>query len=442
MEILNNREIAILIWIFIGLVYIAISPKQKKLRQHLPALFEASIAKPLIRLYACIMIYVSLEILVLYKFGLWELNQTKSTFIWLIVIAIFSCFHVFRAEDTPKFFLKVLWSGVSLVAVLKYIVNIYPFGLIIEVLLLPVYQILLLVYVLADRKEKTNYISQSILLIFFFAGTALVIRACYMALLSITQNQPELLVNNFITPPLLTICFLPFLFVLLLFEVYRRAFLKVNLQFESGFKIGLAKTLAVFLFNFRFDLAERWANHLMQVNAKSYSEIIKSFLTIFMMRCSECYPKLHSTEKGWSAYLVKNHLETTGLKTGHYHPSFDDWFASSPMMEIGEGILANNIAYYVEGIKDYANVLKLKLNVNNPKTTKNALDEMLKQSTQLYESLFNKQIPHNIQHSILANKDDRFEEEDAIIFLSKNTWENNRNNGFDYNFTVKHKSII
>ena len=53
------------------------------------------------------------------------------------------------------------------------------------------------------------------------------------------------------------------------------------------------------------------------------------------------------------------------------------WGADSSYLEIGSGILPNNIAYYIDGTEKAAKKLKLKMNINLPEE---ATEEQVRQS--------------------------------------------------------------
>lgn len=442
MSTLNNREIAILIWVLFGLVYLAISPRFKNVKLALPNLIKIIFTKPLLRLYIIIFIYTTLEVLLLHHFNLWEFTQIKNTIIWFFAIAIFSTFQIYNIEDTREYFLKVLLEVCSVIAALKFIINLYPLGLTYEIILVPAYCFAILIYVISQKNKKTIIISKLIQYTLFLTGVFLILRTIYIILVSFSKNAPVHILSDFITPPILTIIFLPFLFILLLSDVYNRAFFKINFHFKSKSKNILAKTLAIIIFNFNFHLIERWGNHLVHVNTSSSPQILKSFFTIYQMRHSERNPKKFSKEKGWSPYIVKTYLEPLGLKTGHYHPSFDEWYASSPLLELDDSYFPSNIAYYVEGIKDYANSLKLKLNVNNSELSDSSLTKMADFSALLYSSVFTKPMPQNMEMSIKQGLESTFIENYAEIILLKDVWQDHFRNGFDYKFIIKHKNHL
>jgi hypothetical protein len=75
------------------------------------------------------------------------------------------------------------------------------------------------------------------------------------------------------------------------------------------------------------------------------------------------------------------------IETGYYHQSFEDeWFAQSPMHELGDGFgLKNNLAYYVNGTEHAVTSVKIKLNVNDPATAEPVENLFVTQAMHLLE---------------------------------------------------------
>jgi hypothetical protein len=69
----------------------------------------------------------------------------------------------------------------------------------------------------------------------------------------------------------------------------------------------------------------------------------------------------------------------------------DEWWASSPYLEIGDAIMPNNLAYYVDGHEAVATTLKLVLNVNAPETAQKARCSFLEIARILYEKALGEQ---------------------------------------------------
>lgn len=68
------------------------------------------------------------------------------------------------------------------------------------------------------------------------------------------------------------------------------------------------------------------------------------------MYVTEKYPEKVPLSKGWSPYAAKDFLIQEGIETSYYQPNeLDEWFACSPFKELGQEIVPNNIAYYIDG---------------------------------------------------------------------------------------------
>lgn len=129
------------------------------------------------------------------------------------------------------------------------------------------------------------------------------------------------------------------------------------------------------------------------------------------------------------------------LKTGYYNQSSDDeWFACSPMQEVGNGeILKNNIAYYIEGNEYVVNVLKLKLNINDPITAGEAEEIFSIYCIHLIRQAVNIEAAERIQIKISALED--FEERIpyGVMHLLHEPWIGGIKDGYSRMLEVSRK---
>lgn len=72
--------------------------------------------------------------------------------------------------------------------------------------------------------------------------------------------------------------------------------------------------------------------------------------------------------EGWSPYEARTFLKDDGLTTNDYHHSGSDWWAESPMLDIGGGIIHDRLTYRIAGTETAATRLSLELNANTPGT--------------------------------------------------------------------------
>jgi hypothetical protein len=184
---------------------------------------------------------------------------------------------------------------------------------------------------------------------------------------------------EFAIPVLLSIGFLPFLYVWRAYAAYNDVFVTLSVfGLEKGL-VPYARWLALTRIGDDLALLERWRRTIQQSRPANRQELKHSLTALLALKVREASPPVVPAEHGWSPYLAMQFMSDLSFDTGHYHCAYDDeWFASSPMREIGNAFpFANNIAFYVEGSEHAANVVKLKLNVNVPTDPQEAEDHFI-----------------------------------------------------------------
>ena len=129
----SNREIAIIIWINLFLLYCLI---KTDIRKPLKNLIKAAFNKKLILLYIIIYSYIAILIYILYKIKYWNIYFIKDTLIWLITVPIFSIMKA--EEESKKYFKETLKSCFEIYILIEFIGVNYPFSIWIELIIIPI----------------------------------------------------------------------------------------------------------------------------------------------------------------------------------------------------------------------------------------------------------------------------------------------------------------
>ena len=184
-------------------------------------------------------------------------------------------------------------------------------------------------------------------------------------------------------------------------------------------------------------LLDRWSLHIARENIESHADLIESFRHILKVRKAERNPKDVPRDLGWSPYHAKEFISSKGLSTGFYNRVFEDeWFASSPMEEFGDGIIPDNVAYYVEGSEELANILKLIVSVNDATRSQQERRKLLELAEVLSLSSLNKPLSEDMEGAIVEGKPYSENAERKTISLAVEEWQNHRFNGYDLKFVI------
>ena len=231
---------------------------------------------------------------------------------------------------------------------------------------------------------------------------------------------------DFIVPTLLSLLILPYFFLLSLYVNYENVFIRLPFFVKDIELLRYVKLKSMIRFNFRTEVLKRWASNLATVKIDSKPDIDKSIDELYKLISIENNPPDIAFEAGWSPYSARLFLAEEGLESGHYKSSYDnEWFACSPYLEVGEGILANNIAYYIEGDSSMAKMLKLNLNINRLEQRDCAHLRFLELTQKLCTKAIGILMPDLIVEAILncENKEEVFGSKKLIVI--KNDWASN-----------------
>lgn len=361
---LNTREIATLIWLGIVVTILLVMPT---MRQPLGGLLRAFTQRKILQVLAFFALYVGAMIWFLHAIRIWDWDQLKNTIIWTFSVALLAVLRSNNIPDEPGYFRKWITENFEVVAFIQFLITLYTYPLWVELLVIPLVTLLTGMIAAGERDPKTRQTASVLtntLALFSvgFFGLALVMTVADFWNYATIQTW-----RDFYTPILLTLVFLPFIFVLYVLMSYENAFVRLFFVIKDKKLRRCAQWCAILAFGPNVDLMRRWQRHVALHRPQSKDDVKAGIREIKEARRRERTKSLVAATLGWSPHVAKDFLGDLGLPTRDYHRSHDAaWYASSSMLEIGDGTIPNTIAYYVEGTEIAVTTLKLKLNINEP----------------------------------------------------------------------------
>lgn len=219
----SNREIAIIIWINLFLLYCLI---KTDIRKPLKNLIKAAFNKKLILLYIIIYSYIAILIYILYKIKYWNIYFIKDTLIWLITVPIFSIMKA--EEDSKKYFKETLKSCFEIYILIEFIGVNYPFSIWIELIIIPIVILFSLVGEFAEKFGGTKEVSTFAYVIVIIISIFAFIHSIKLAIIDIENIFTIETLKNIIYIPLLTIFYMPMTYLILVFMNYETLWVKIN----------------------------------------------------------------------------------------------------------------------------------------------------------------------------------------------------------------------
>lgn len=378
MDQFNTREIASITWgtiFIIGLVFYSL--KNAQLRSSLIAVIKAFFQIKIITSILLITTYLVLIVSILYQMQIWDFSQLKNTFFWYIVFAIGTMFslHTIK-ENSNDFFIDTIQSSISLSVFLQFITNLHTFNFFIElILIVPIISILTIFSTIARQnseqlrvKRLCDFLLAVIFIIFFIYFLIQIFR-------DLSNFANYQIIQDFITPIILTILYLPFLWFFLLYIKYEEIFVRLPIFLENKKLVRSAKFLIIINFRTQKDLLDQWFHHIKIHKIENYKQLFDSFALIKHRSCKR--RKLIDTptllEIGWSVYEAENYLSGCKLKVKYSDIGDDIWFGSK-LIELDENFNLSTLAYYIQGNENVVSQLKIKLFLQDPNSVSDYLD--------------------------------------------------------------------
>jgi len=436
-DIFNNRELAITLWLIAISIYIFLSPKMIEVRASVIHLLSVFFVTKIITILGLMITYMAVLVYGLSEIDLWNEEQLKNTIFWCASVGFMSLFKIQSIKKDKSFFTHSLVDNLKLLVILQFIIGVYSFSLWIEVLIVPLLVLFGGMLAISETDKKYHQVKVLVEYSLSLFGMILISYTLYMLVTNFGEFGKEKTIYDFFIPPLLTLLYLPFIFAMMVYSTYEDVFIRINLSINNKFHRYLAKLYSIVLFNVRMSLLERWSIQLARNNIDSHTDLIETLKYIFKVRSSEKRTKEVPILLGWSPYEAKVFLSSIELDTGFYDRMYEEeWFASSPLIEFGDGFIRDNAAYYVEGSEEVATTLKIKINVNDSSRFEIAQEKIGLLAEVLSLSSLNQGLSNKMKKAILKSEDISEKCGNKSISLVVEKWPNDMFNGYSIKFII------
>ncbi len=347
MEILSNREISTAIWLLIFFVWVF---AKKEVRSSFSAVLDAFFNRKILIPIGLLILHTLLIVWFLKQVGMWESNQTKNTILWFICVAFVSLFRLPKIADDRNYFKNAITDNLKIIVVLEFLVTFYTFSLIIELIFVPFMAILGALLAYSQTDEKYALVEKLINRLAIIIGIAIIVYTIDRLLTNFDEFAQIQTFYDFSLPIILSILLLPLIYIFHVYMTYEGVFIGMEFSIKDEELRKYAKRTSVIKYHLNIHTLKRWADALNRKTISCTSDIDELHKDISRLEKEEKDPPEVSFSLGWSPYKIASALEHMGLTAGYYkNLDGDEWFASSPNIEVGNGILTNNIAYYLEG---------------------------------------------------------------------------------------------
>ena len=251
LQIFNNREISIFCWVIIFIIW---SLTQKSIRKSAFGVIKTLFAYKITIMILMMLIYISFFIILFYNIDIWDISILKDTIYWTFGVAFIMLMNINDASKNEHYFKQTLLNSFKLIIVIEFVTNLYVFNLFVELISLPIILFFVMISAFTERKEEHKKVKQ-------LSDSLFAIYAIIVLIFSIYHISKDL--NGFISiynlkslllSPILTIFFLPFVYMTALFMTYESFLTRTKwilMENKKLFKTIKMKTFLSCRFNLR-----------------------------------------------------------------------------------------------------------------------------------------------------------------------------------------------
>lgn len=404
---LNTRELSILLWLLIIIIFFSIKIKDDSIKN----LAKAFFVKPILIITLCFFVYVLIEVVVFQKIGIWTKSSSKDVIWWIFFTGIFTISDFQKINNKKSYFQDTVKSFLKFTLILEFLVQLNTFSFYIEFfVIVPVISFLsvFLVFVENSDNENKNLIKRLLETILSILGIGILIYST----ISLFQKIEELdfleKTIEFLFPICLSIMFIPFVYLIWYYSRIEKLIF-INQNFFANPKpspITLLKVSIILRFN--LTKIERWKDQALSFNLTTTPDLISEAYKIKETIKSEKFRVSAPLKKGWGIKESKEFLLDLDLRVGNYKQSYNEdreWSASSNTRTLDEFTGQNYITYYIYGEEIVVKKLRVVCSLNTKINPEKDFITIFSEAAQtLFKKAFIMQMPQNLFEDIKTSK--------------------------------------
>lgn len=230
----SDRELAVGIWL---LVFVGLALSVPSVRRSLPGLImsvlQPKIFAPLVLLAA----YVVIVVWSLREVGYWDTSLLKDTVLWFLLAGMVAPFSLVGKGDETDIFGVVVLGNLKVLVLLEFLVAFYTFGLLVELVLVPVITIIAMMDVVAERNPEHAQVSKFLKGLQALFGLAVLWHAGSRAMADYQTFATLQTLRQVVLPVVLSVALVPAGWALVLWAAYDEVFvrLRVGPEKERGY---------------------------------------------------------------------------------------------------------------------------------------------------------------------------------------------------------------
>ena len=421
-ELLNTRETAIAIWLFVALMCVAY---RQDTRQSLGKVAQSFFNWKIFRWWIAMGVYLGLAIYIFYILGLWVPDLLKDALFFYLFSGTITFLKVNKITEEKYFFRELLTENLKLGIIVEFLMALYTFSLWVELILVPFTFMLVGIQVFTGRDEKFRQFKKLINYIWIIIGLIVI----YHIVNSVILHLSELLsldnLRQILFTPNLVLVFIPFLYILSLYMTYETQFILLRFRLQDKSLEKFACHQAMRRFSFDLEGLTRWVNRWNLSRPQTRHEILRTIDELKKQQKIERNPPKVQINDGWSPYKAQYFIEEPKLIAGYYDPAYEGkWAARSDYLKLDKDWSGNYINYQLSGDRLTVKKLSLRLTIFQPGLAIPITDLFRKHVTTLTLASTGKQIPVEVLQNVVSGKKVRLKHDKYFLHSRRELWHN------------------
>ena len=243
MSILSTREWATLIWGCIFMLYVLC---HKEIRKSFWNVIVIFFDKKLRILWEIIVLYVLTITMVFCYLPIWENIYIKDIIIWFLFSGLIYCMNAVSSEADETYIKKILKDNLKFTMILEFLMSTFTFNIWIELAIIPVITIIIVMNVIAERKEEYKSVHKLLDSVLAIVGFWIFYETIKIGINEYKQLNIINTLVSFMIPIVYLILIIPLEYLLELYSKYEVLFLRMTFKEEKDKRIRLHHRTAIF----------------------------------------------------------------------------------------------------------------------------------------------------------------------------------------------------
>lgn len=272
---ISNREIAVAIW---SLLFFAVMLRVPTVRRSLLEIIRVFSQRIVAIVILLMILYICGIVFLLNNVGVWNLSTNlKDTIVWMVTVALVMVINSSSASKKQDYFRNTIVGTLKITVALEFLVSLYPFSLVSELLLIPVLAALGMMLAVSESNQGLKLFVKPLRWVFAVIGTVLIWHTVVSLLANWDTLKASELIVGLVLPAILTILFLPFIYCLALYSTYETLFVRVRIWNSDPYLVGLTKRAALSYFGVNLRKLQRWVKQNPNLKVHNEADVIRLF---------------------------------------------------------------------------------------------------------------------------------------------------------------------